>query len=605
MRAGRRSGAAGRGAVRAVAIGPPGRPEAGARDAVRAAAAGRAPRAVPPLLALVPPLTLAAMLGPIAAGLLGTVLPAFGVLPALGGTTPTLEPWRDLLAAPGLPGALLASAVSGIGAAVLALAATLAIAAAWHGTRAMATLTAALPALLALPHAAFAIGFAFLVGPAGWIARIASPELTGWTRPPDLPLVGDPWGIALMLALAAKETPFLLLMLVAAVGQAEPGPALRAARALGCGPAEAWLRVVLPRVWPQMRLPFYAVLAYGLTVADMAIVLGPTAPPTLSVLILQWFDHPDLALRHRAAAGAVLQLLTVAAAVGGARLAEAAIARALRPLLWAAPRGASGRASGRAARAASGAAVGLIVAASVGALLALAVWSAAWRWRFPDALPAEWSAATWERMLPLLAGPAGTTLLVGAAASALALALVLGCLEHEDRAGVRPSDRALWLLYLPLILPQTGFLFGVQVLLVLTGTDGTLPALVWAHLLFVLPYVYLVLADPWRALDPRYARAAASLGAGPWRTFRRIKLPLLLRPVLIALKVGFAVSAALYLPTVFAGAGRLPTLATEAVAASAGADRRVVGVVAFALGALPFAGFALAILLTRGRRWAR
>jgi len=579
-------------------------PERGRPGALRgggAATARPASRAASPLLALVPPLTLAVMLGPIAAGLLGTILPAFGVLPALGGTAPSLGPWRDLLAAPGLSGALLASAVSGIGAAVLALAATLAIAAAWHGTRAMASLTAALPALLALPHAAFAIGFAFLVGPSGWLARLASPELTGWTRPPELPLVGDPWGIALMLALAAKETPFLLLMLVAAVGQAKPEPALRAARALGCGPAEAWVRVVLPRVWPQMRLPVYAVLAYGMTVADMAIVLGPTAPPTLSVLILRWFDHPDLAMRLQAAAGAVLQLLVVAAAIGGARLAEALLARAFRPLLWAPPRGRSGRG----ARIAAGGAAGLVVAASLGALAALAAWSAAWRWRFPDALPSEWSAATWERMLPLLAAPAWTTLLVGALSALLALALALGCLEHEDRAGVRPSDRALWLLYLPLILPQTGFLFGVQVLLVLAGADGTLPALVWAHLLFVLPYVFLVLADPWRALDPRYARASASLGAGAWRTFWRIKLPLLLRPALIALKVGFAVSAALYLPTVFAGAGRLPTLATEAVAASAGADRRVVGVAAFALGALPFAGFALAILLTRGRRWAR
>ena len=38
---------------------------------------------------------------PVAAGLLGTLLPAFGLLPALGGRAASLEPWRVLLAQPG------------------------------------------------------------------------------------------------------------------------------------------------------------------------------------------------------------------------------------------------------------------------------------------------------------------------------------------------------------------------------------------------------------------------------------------------------------------------------------------------------------------------
>ncbi|MGH6961715.1 MAG: hypothetical protein ACREE7_14640, partial [Dongiaceae bacterium] len=57
------------------------------------AAPGR-PR--PDLLKTVPALTLAAFLAPVAAGLLFTLLPAFGFLPALGGTEFGLEPWRRL-----------------------------------------------------------------------------------------------------------------------------------------------------------------------------------------------------------------------------------------------------------------------------------------------------------------------------------------------------------------------------------------------------------------------------------------------------------------------------------------------------------------------------
>jgi putative thiamine transport system permease protein len=176
----------------------------------------------------------------------------------------------------------------------------------------------------------------------------------------------------------------------------------------------------------------------------------------------------------------------------------------------------------------------------------------------------------------------------------MALLLSVACLEHEARYGRRPSNRALWLLYLPLLVPQIAFLFGAQVLLVLARLDGSWPALAWSHLIFVLPYVFLSLADPYRAWDERYARSARCLGATPNRVWLRVKLPMLLRPVLTALAVGFAVSVGQYLPTLFAGGGRFATLTTEAVALAAGGDRRVIGVYALLQMGLPFLGFALA-----------
>jgi len=205
-----------------------------------------------------------------------------------------------------------------------------------------------------------------------------------------------------------------------------------------------------------------------------------------------------------------------------------------------------------------------------------------------------------------LAGPSGTTLVIGVLAIAIALALVVGCLENEGRAHRRASSGALWLLYLPLLVPQVAFLFGAQVLLVRMGIDGTLAAVVWAHLVFVLPYLFLSLADPWRALDPRYARAASSLGATPARVLVAVKLPILLRPVLIACAVAFAVSVGQYLPTLFAGNGRVATLTTEAVTLAAGADRRVIGAYALVQALFPFAAYlaavALPMLVFRHRR---
>ena len=62
--------------------------------------------------------------------------------------------------------------------------------------------------------------------------------------------------------------------------------------------------------------------------------------------------------------------------------------------------------------------------------------------------------------------------MVGLAAALLALALVAGCLENESRTRRRPGRGALTLVYVPLLVPQIGFLFGIQVLLVTAGLDG-------------------------------------------------------------------------------------------------------------------------------------
>jgi putative thiamine transport system permease protein len=249
--------------------------------------------------------------------------------------------------------------------------------------------------------------------------------------------------------------------------------------------------------------------------------------------------------------------------------------------------------------AAAAAALAVLLALALLAVAGMALWSFAGQWRFPDALPVAWAPGNWALRVASLAVPAANTVVVGVAATAIALTLAIACLESESRAQRSPGRTALWLLYVPLLVPQIAFLFGVQVLLVRMRIDGTIAAVVWAHLVFVVPYVFLSLADPWRELDPRYARTAASLGVGPSRVLFTVKLPILLRPVLIAAAVGFAVSVALYLPTLFAGNGRVATLTTDAVTLASGADRRVVGAYALLQAALPMLGYFAATLARR------
>ncbi|MGD1877112.1 MAG: ABC transporter permease [Kiloniellaceae bacterium] len=547
------------------------------------------------LLRFLPGLTLALFLAPVIAGLIGTWLPAFGYFPSLGGDTFSLAPWTTLFAQPGLAESLRLTLISGFLATVSAFLLTVIFLAACHGGRLILAVRGLMAPLIAVPHAAVALGLAFLIAPSGWLVRLVSPWATGWDLPPDVATVQDANGLALTLGLIIKEVPFLLLMTLAALEQVRAEERLAVARSLGYGPVTAWLKAVLPAVYRQIRLPLYAVLAYALSVVDMALILAPLTPPPLAVQVLRWFNDPDLSMRFVAAAGACLQLLIVIAGIGLWRLGEVAAEGLGRAWIAGGRRGGDGRLPRLVA---AGLVQGLVALAAAG-LLGLALWSVTRRWRYPDAWPSSLSLDTWAHQAPSLLAITGTTLVTGLAAAAIALLLALGCLENEQRRGLTLSNRVLWLLYVPLLVPQVAFLFGAQVLAIQTGIDATWIALVWSHLLFVLPYVFLTLGDPYRALDERYARTALCLGARPNRVFWQVKLPMLLRPVLCALAGGFAVSVTQYLPTLFAGGGRFATLTTEAVGLSAGGDRRVMGVYAFLQALLPLLAFAAALALPK------
>ena len=532
------------------------------------------------MLRLAPALTLLLTVGPILLGVAAAAVELDG------------SGLRALIDAPGLGSAVLLSLWTGLCATAMSLALVAAIGAAFHDSHVFALLRRALGPLLAVPHAAMAIGLAFLIAPSGWLMRLLSPWLTGLDAPPDLALVKDPYGLALIAGLTIKEMPFLFLMMLAALNQVDARRTVHVARSLGYRPAIAWMRTVWPQIYPQLRLPVFAVLVFSLSVVDMALVLAPNTPPPLAVLITRWATEADPLIRQRAIPGAALMLLLAVGAVATWALFERLIA------VWTRATRINGRRDGcRRLGSVAGSAAGLLLSAALLSLAGIGLWSIADIWRFPDPVPSAWSLTRWAGALGETARPLLTTLALGVASVAIAVILVLCCLENETRRRITLSRHALWLLYTPLLVPQISLLASIQTQLIRGGLDGTWVAVVWSHLIYVMPYVYLSLSAPFHALDSRYRRSALALGASANRVFWRVKFPILLRPVLIAVAVGFAVSVAQYLPTVFAGGGRLETLTTEAVTLSSGGDRRIVGVYSALQATLPFIGFALAVAI--------
>ncbi|SOC53088.1 putative thiamine transport system permease protein [Chromohalobacter canadensis] len=532
-------------------------------------------------------------------GLLGVLAPAFGWLPALGGEQVTLAHWRALFAKPGLVTMITLSLVPGIVSALVAFIAVVTLCGTCLHMRLFSLLRRLLSPLLAVPHAAAAIGLAFLIAPSGLASRAISPWATGWQAPPDYLLPGDPWGLALTLGLVTKEMPFLLLMTLAALPQCQAAQRLQVARALGYAPLTAFLKGVLPSLYPLIRLPLFAVIAYATASVDMALILGPSTPPPLAVAVIRWMQDPQLSMRFVASSAAVLQLIVTLGALALWWLGE-------RVVIWVArARIHDGR---RHTLARSGPLMGLGLAGlpillMLAGLLGLVLWSLATYWPFPELFPSPLTARNWIRALPSLYEPLLTTSALALLSTFIALVLVTLLLEAEHITAKRRDSAASFaattLLYLPLLVPPVAFLFGLVQWQTQLGMQPGHLAVLGGHLLFVLPYVYLSLAESQRRLDPRWTQMAATLGAGPARRFWRVRLPLLTVPLLTASAVGMAVSVAQYLPTVLLGAGRVTTLTSEAVSLASGGDRRLTAVLALLQLALPALGFLLALGLPR------
>lgn len=535
----------------------------------------------------------------ILSGLAGTLLPSFGYMPVIGSKTFSIQPWIDFLTHPGIFKSIRTTLISGWSASLIALFLSIFIVSLSYENRAWRLFEKFLAPILSIPHAGFAIGFAFLISPSGWILRALSPQITGFVNPPDWTIVKDSYGISLMSCMVFKETPFLLLMIMGALTRIDVKNTLALGKSLGYHRSQVWFKLIVPQFFSDIRLPFYAVLAYSLSVVDLSIILGPTSPPGLSVIVFQWFNDADINMRLMGAAGACGLLLIVILSILIMFLFEKAVT------LYLLKKAVDGKRQSILSRFTilSNFSLYLVFSVMVLSVTTLVIWSFTWQWSFPSVFPESWSFLFWQKSLIKVKEPVLQTLWTAFASTITAIVLTIGCLEYEltisKEKFKKNFEKSIWFLYLPLIVPQIAFIFGIQIILTLFFMDGLWMALVLSHLIFVLPYVFLTLSATYRNFDIRYTNIGASLCGSILRSFLYVKLPMLMRPVMFAFAVGFSVSVAQYIPTVFIGAGRFSTITTEAVNMAGGSDRRVVAVYAIYQMALPMIMYMSAIFIPK------
>ena len=296
---------------------------------------------------------------------------------------------------------------------------------------------------------------------------------------------------------------------------------------------------------------------------DVAIILGPGNPPTLAVISWQWLTQGDADQQTKGALASLLLMLLLAAYV------------LLSYLLWRSWRRTIPRVDGI-RKPATPLLPGTTLASFLpltGVLCVVLL-----------AILADQSTINSEALI--------NSLTMGLVATFIALLLLLLWLEWG------PQRRQLW-LWLPTLLPALPLVAGQYTLALWLNLDGSWTAVVWGHLLWVMPWMLFILQPAWQRIDSRLILIAQPLSWSRAKIFFYVKCPLMLRPTLIAFAVGFSVSIAQYMPTLWLGAGRFPTLTTEAVALSSGGSNGILAAQALWQLLLPLIIFALTALVAK------
>ena len=113
---------------------------------------------------------------------------------------------------------------------------------------------------------------------------------------------------------------------------------------------------------------------------------------------------------------------------------------------------------------------------------------------------------------------------------------------------------------LPIMTPEIIMGMVLLVFFSLLALPLGMLTLVLAHTSFCIPYVYLLVRARLSGLDKSYTEAARNLGAGTWRAFIDITLPLIMPAVVSGILLSFAMSFDDVIISIFVTGPRTNTL---------------------------------------------
>lgn len=166
-----------------------------------------------------------------------------------------------------------------------------------------------------------------------------------------------------------------------------------------------------------------------------------------------------------------------------------------------------------------------------------------------------WTHLSFDWYLRILENPSiraaawNSIVLALCAATAATILALLAALATRNAFPGRDATETL--LKMPLILPEIVVAIATLILFVSIGVNLGLGAMILAHTAFCLPFAYLPIRARLDGMSGVYEEAAQDLYASPFRTFRRVTMPLLWPGILAGFTLAFVTSLDDFLTSFF------------------------------------------------------
>jgi len=230
------------------------------------------------------------------------VAQSFGYLPVLGRSSWSFDAyraaWHDPAVRASVALTLRIALLATIFSSVLGVAGALVLRATRRGRR-LASLV--FQYNLSVPHVVGALCMLLLLQQSGLVARLAGATGLGGGQGTFPVIVHDRFGWGIIAELVWKETPFIGVVVLAALSSGVR-ELEEAARTLGAGPWQRFRLVVLPLLAPGLVATSIIVFAFSFGSYEVPVLLGRPFPATLPVVSYQYYRDIDLNTRPQAMA---------------------------------------------------------------------------------------------------------------------------------------------------------------------------------------------------------------------------------------------------------------------------------------------------------------
>ena len=528
---------------------------------------------------------------PLIFGLYYSFLPAFGYAPYLNKNYFTFNYFFSILNQKKTFLSLILSFWTGFFSALSSWLLIFLFGAVFYQTKIWQTFKKYISIFLAYPHLAFGVGLTLLFSPSSIFSHLLGLTFD-WQKTPNWIGIPDPYGFSLYIGLILREVPFLIFLMIGILNRGSYKMYYVNSILFGYSRFKTWQNIIWPQISKKLYIPLIIVMIYGLSCIDLSLVLGPNLPPTFSILIFELMKDPNLDNKLLGSVGIILLLLLIIVSISLFFSLETIYNYLIKKTQINGKRSYKPIFEKIISYFMKFFYVNLYVLFFLVIFVNL-VWSFIKNWQYPSFFPQwtlkYWLSISWSNVFI-------ETFLLGLFSSLIALFLSCSIFELLKTTSKKIKNRIVSFFLIPFFVPDISLVFGIYILFISLNLNSSYFGILWSHLIFVFPYIYLTLQSAYGNFEERYWQTSLLLRKSKIETFFKIKLPILILPICFSLAIGFSVSVSQYLTTVFIGEGRFSTLTTEALIFASGGNRRVLGIYVTLQSFITFLVFALSFV---------